>query len=83
MNQLDLWGISLVSSGTAVGDSSRGTGQGDRGAHCCDERFKSPGSRATLHFFFMQVGQNDGFAKTENMYKRGVVCLRVIHLSHK
>ena len=28
MNQLDLWGISLVSSGTVVGDSasSRGTG---------------------------------------------------------
>ena len=83
MSQLDLWGISLVSSGTVVGDSSRGTAQGDPGARSCGERFNGPGSRATLRFFFLKVGQNDGFAKTENMYKRGAVCLRVIHLSHK
>ena len=34
-----IWGISLVSSGTVVGDSSRGTCQGDPGARCCGERF--------------------------------------------
>ena len=63
--------ISLVSSGTVVGDSSRGTGEGYPGDRCCGERFKSPGSRARLWFFFMQVGRNDGFAKTENIDKRG------------
>ena len=79
MNQLDLWGISLVSSGTVVRDSSRGTGQGDCGACCCGERFKSPGSRARLYFFSCRLDEMTGFAKKENMYKRGagmLACVR-------
>ena len=72
MNQLDLWGISLVSSGTVVGDSSRGTGQGDPGRSLLLRALQESWFACqALIFFFMQVGRNDGFAKTENIYKRG------------